>query len=93
MSSIIARLYGIIDILAATIIFFGVPAPSMIKLVIVAILLIKGIPSIAGDMFCKVYAVFDILAAVIIFAAFAAPDMIKILIASIMVFKGIPSLL
>ncbi len=93
MPSIIAKIYGIIDILAALIVLFAIPMPNLIKIAIVAILLIKGIPSIAGDMFCKVYAVFDILAAVIIFAAFAAPDAIKILIASIMVFKGIPSLL
>lgn len=93
MPSIIAKLYGIIDIIAAIVVVFGVPLPNAIKLAIVAILLIKGVPSLVGDIFCRVYAVFDIAAAIIIFAAFAAPDVIKIAIAAIMVFKGIPSLL
>ncbi len=93
MSRLVAKLYGIIDILAAVIILFGIPAPNAIKLVIVLIMLIKGIPSLVGDMFCRVYAVFDIMAAVIIFMAFAAPDILKVAIASIMVFKGVPSLL
>jgi len=42
----ICKIYGIIDIVSALIIFFATPLPGIIKLIIAFILCFKGVPSL-----------------------------------------------
>lgn len=42
----ICKIYGIIDIAAALIIFFGLDVPETIKIIILFVMLFKGIPSL-----------------------------------------------
>jgi len=42
----ICKIYGIIDISAGLIIFFGLDVPEIIKLIILSVMLFKGIPSL-----------------------------------------------
>jgi hypothetical protein len=47
--SAICKLYGIVDIATALILFFyHIPLPDIIKIPIILILLFKGIPSLFG---------------------------------------------
>jgi hypothetical protein len=42
----ICKIYGIIDITAALIIFFGLNIPDILKTIILLVMLFKGIPSL-----------------------------------------------
>jgi len=42
----ICKIYGIVDIISALIIFFTAPLPGIIKIIIAFILVFKGIPSL-----------------------------------------------
>ena len=89
----ICKIYGIVDLLAAVIIFFGLYGiPDIVKLGIIIIMLIKGVPSIMGDMMCRIYSMIDISVAVILWFALPLPDFLRIFIVVVMFFKGIPSL-
>ncbi|MFC2143516.1 hypothetical protein ACFLQN_03890 [Candidatus Aenigmatarchaeota archaeon] len=46
MASISAKFYGVIDILAGLLIYFYVPIPDFLKLFILIVMLVKGIPSL-----------------------------------------------
>ena len=44
--SLICKFYGVIDLTAAVLVWWFVPIPDIIKLLIVLVLVIKGIPSL-----------------------------------------------
>ena len=91
---LIVKIFGLVDIITALVILFGPFAmPLFLKMLIVSILFIKGVPSIFGDITCKFDAVFDLSSAVIILAALVMPDILKIVIAGVMVLKGGTSLI
>ena len=46
MGSLICKIYGIIDISAGLIIYFGTSLPDIIKIIFLIIFLFKGIPSL-----------------------------------------------
>lgn len=46
MASISAKFYGVIDIVSGLLIYFYVPIPDPFKIFILAVMLIKGIPSL-----------------------------------------------
>lgn len=45
---ILVKIYGVIDILAGILVFLYTPLPDVIKIIILAIMLFKGIPSLLG---------------------------------------------
>ncbi|MFH0832215.1 MAG: hypothetical protein V1900_00635 [Candidatus Aenigmatarchaeota archaeon] len=89
----IRQIYGFIDLSAAVIIFFGLQLPTIIKLIIALVMVIKGAPSLIGDLICKVYGVVDLLVAFVIFFAFPIPNVIKGITVFILIIKGISSLI
>ena len=91
---IIVKIFGLVDIVTALVILFGPFAmPLVIKMFLVGILFVKGIPSIFGDITCKFDAVFDLSCALIILMTLIMPDILKIVVAGVMVLKGGTSLL
>lgn len=49
MGSVICKVYGVVDLLAALLLMIGsVPIPDIFKYVMVAIFVIKGVPSLFG---------------------------------------------
>ena len=44
----ICKIYGVVDISAALIIYFATPLPDVLKLILAGILVFKGIPSLFG---------------------------------------------
>ncbi|MFH1420824.1 MAG: hypothetical protein ABIG30_02545 [Candidatus Aenigmatarchaeota archaeon] len=49
MASIICKVYGIVDLLAALLLFVGnVPVPDIVKYIIIIIFIVKGVPSLFG---------------------------------------------
>ncbi len=90
---IICKTYGIIDILTALTIFFMLPLPGIIKIMIIIILVFKGISSIFGNIICKLYGIADIIAACVFFFGIVVPDTIKVVLVAIFLIKGVPSLM
>ncbi len=78
---LIAVIYGIVNIIAAFYILFIFPLPAAIKFIVVMILLVKGIPSFAGDFLCKIDGVVDVMAALSIAGLFIIPSPINIVMA------------
>jgi hypothetical protein len=46
MPSITAKFYGVIDIISGLLIYFYTPIPDVFKIIILAVMLLKGIPSL-----------------------------------------------
>ena len=46
MASISAKFYGVIDILSGVLIYTYVPIPDILKIIILVVMLVKGIPSL-----------------------------------------------
>lgn len=89
----ICKLYGIVDLLAAIVIFFGLyDIPFIIKVIMIIILLVKGLPSLAGDLMCRIYGIIDVIVAISLWFGFILPDFIRLFLVVVLFFKGVPSL-
>lgn len=45
---VLVKFYGLVDIIAGLLVYFYAPLPDIIKIIILAIMLFKGIPSLFG---------------------------------------------
>jgi len=46
MASISAKFYGVVDIISGLLIYYYVPIPDFLKIFILIVMLVKGIPSL-----------------------------------------------
>lgn len=46
MASIICKIYGVVDLISALLIYYYAPLPDIIKSILILILVVKGIPSL-----------------------------------------------
>ena len=44
----LVKLYGVVDIVCGLLVYFYVPLPDIIKILILLIMLFKGVPSLFG---------------------------------------------
>ena len=44
--SLICKIYGVVDIISAILIYFHAPLPDILKIIIAFILVFKGVPSL-----------------------------------------------
>ena len=93
VGKLIVTMYGIVNVIAAAYIFFSFPLPVILKISIVMVLLIKGIPSFAGDFLCKIDAVVDVIAALAIAGFFIIPSPLTLIIALMLVWVAMLSFL
>lgn len=89
----ICKIYGVVDISLALILFFAIDLHIIIKFILGFILFFKGIPSLFANFICKIYGVVDILVALVIYFEFPIPEFLKFSLIIIMLVKGVPSLL
>lgn len=89
----ICKVYGIIDITAALLLFFAVDIHIIIKFIIGFILFFKAVPSLFANFICKIYGIVDIIVALVIYFQSPIPDFLKFFLIVIMLIKGVPSLL
>lgn len=45
---VLVKIYGVVDIIAGVLVFLYAPLPEVLKIIILAIMLFKGIPSLLG---------------------------------------------
>ena len=91
VARLIAYIYAIVNIIAAAYIFFAFPLPGIIKIFLIFILLIKGVPSFAGDILCKIDGVVDVTAALALAGLFIIPNPISILMVLMLVWVALLS--
>ena len=89
---LLVKIYGIVDLVSALILIYWPAAPVLLKVVLVIILLIKGLPSLFADLIGKFYGFVDILTAVV-FISTLSFGFFNIFLAAVLIFKGLFSLL
>lgn len=95
MMWLLIKLLGVMDLIAAAVIFFGFyDLPFVIKAVLLPTLFITGVMSFFyRDAISLIDGATDLAAVFIIFTAIAVPGALKAIIIFIMVEKGIVSIL
>ncbi len=87
----VVKLLGLVDILAAIVIFTNANI-VLLNLLLFIILIVKGIPSLGADWAGKFYGVIDIVTAFVILFGLNL-GLVESLLILVLLFKGVTSLL